>query len=193
MQSLGLLIEKTSGKKEDDEEKDKMRGKVERQTQYANVVAKRASILVRRQSMAEIARENQNQNQNQNQIQNESQGQNQNAGESSEPKENEEKPMDLKGATQVLSLLQSHTQDTNAFVRAASLRTLSTLCEKGFIPLSLFVSLTESCVERLKDKAVLVRKNAIGVCVCDALLHVKVFDCADGEQSVRSQPAASHV
>ena len=168
-----------------------MRGKVERQTQYANVVAKRASILVRRQSMAEIARENQNQNQNQNQ--NESQIQNQNAGESSEPKENEEKPMDLKGATQVLSLLQSHTQDTNAFVRAASLRTLSTLCEKGFIPLSLFVSLTESCVERLKDKAVLVRKNAIGVCVCDALLHVKVFDCADGEQSVRSQPAASHV
>lgn len=141
VQSLGLLVEKTSGKKEE------ASGKVESKAQYANVVAKRASILVRRQSMAEIARE-------------EEKGK---EGDSSEPREAEEKPMDLKGATQVISLLQSHTQDSNAFVRAASLRTLSTLCEKGFIPLSLFVGLTESCVERLKDKAVLVRKNAIGV------------------------------
>lgn len=121
-------------------------------TQYANVVAKRASILVRRQSMAEIARDEAKET------------------ESSAPKEKEDKAMDLKGATQVITLLQSHTQDINAFVRAASLRTLSTLCEKGLIPLSLFVGLTESCVERLKDKAVLVRKNAIGV-------FVLVADC----------------
>lgn len=136
--------------------------------------------------MAEIARENQSQNQNEN----ENESQNPNAGDSSEPKEIEEKPMDLKGATQVLSLLQSHTQDTNAFVRAASLRTLSTLCEKGFIPLSLFVGLTESCVDRLKDKAVLVRKNAIGVFLCIVLAYFAVVDRADGEQSVRSQLAA---
>lgn len=93
-----------------------------------------------------------------------------------EPKEEAEKIMDLKTALQIITLLQHRTQDVNAFVRSAALRALSTLCEKGFIPLSVYGNLTEAAVDRLRDRAVLVRKNAIGVFdgwtdYCSFLLH----------------------
>lgn len=147
VQALGLLVEKTS------KEKIQATSVSQRQSQYANVVAKRASILVRRQSMAEVAHEA-----------------------TDEPKEEAEKIMDLKTALQIITLLQHRTQDVNAFVRSAALRTLSTLCEKGFIPLSVYGNLTEAAVDRLRDRAVLVRKNAIGVFdgwadYCSFLLH----------------------
>ena len=80
-----------------------------------------------------------------------------------ESKEIELHSIDLKTAVSVLQLLQERSHDVNAFVRSATLRTLATLCNEGLIPLSEYVSVTQIALERVKDKAVLVRKNAVNV------------------------------
>ncbi len=105
------------------------------------MIQKRASILVRRQS---IIQSNEKESQ-------------------PESKEIELHSIDLKTAVSVLQLLQERSHDVNAFVRSATLRTLATLCSEGLIPLSEYVHVTQIALERVKDKAVLVRKNAVNV------------------------------
>ena len=89
-----------------------------------------------------------------------------NTSESAE-KEQEKEPIlreiNLQTALQILNLIGERQHDINAFVRSASLRVLNSLCVNGFIPLSQYVSVTSIALERLQDKAVLVRKNAMNV------------------------------
>lgn len=104
---------------------------------------KRASIVIRRQSLA--------------------------AGKEKEKEEGkeEEEPaiqsIDLKTAVRIIGLIEERQHDVNAFVRSAALRVLVSLVEGGFVPLSKFLSVTRVAAERLQDKGVLVRKNAMNV------------------------------
>ena len=103
---------------------------------------KRASIVIRRQSLA--------------------------AGkEKEEERKEEEEPaiqsIDLKTAVRIIGLIEERQHDVNAFVRSAALRVLVSLVEGGFVPLSKFLSVTRVAAERLQDKGVLVRKNAMNV------------------------------
>ena len=69
--------------------------------------------------------------------------------------------IDLKTSLAILALLRERCRDVNAFVRAASLRTLNSLAAEGRVPLIETISVTRCAMERIRDKAVLVRKNAI--------------------------------
>ena len=134
IQSVGNLLLHTSTPTENPSE-------TQQTSSYQNVSQKRASILVRRQS---IIQNNEKESQ-------------------PESKEPELRSIDLKTAISILQLLQERGHDVNAFVRSATLRTLATLCSEGLIPLSEYVNVTRTALERVKDKAVLVRKNAVNV------------------------------
>ena len=117
-------------------------GEGRRASGYGAVTNKRASIVIRRQSLA--------------------------AGkEKEEERKEEEEPaiqsIDLKTAVRIIGLIEERQHDVNAFVRSAVLRVLVSLVEGGFVPLSKFLSVTRVAAERLQDKGVLVRKNAMNV------------------------------
>lgn len=103
----------------------------------------RASILVRRQSMVETSEKER------------------------EKEEGKKAPtgIDLKTALAIVALLRERSKDVNAFVRAAALRSLNSLVLEGRLPVIETISVTRCAMERIRDKAVLVRKNAILVCV----------------------------
>ena len=112
-------------------------GEGRRASGYGAVMNKRASIVIRRQSLA--------------------------AGKEKEKEEEgkeEEEPaiqsIDLKTAVRIIGLIEERQHDVNAFV-------LVSLVEGGFVPLSKFLSVTRVAAERLQDKGVLVRKNAMNV------------------------------
>lgn len=148
LQSLGNLIEKTSQHRPESTNQQSGHS-------YQSVTKKRASILIRRQSVA--------------------------ANTSETTEEGEKEPylreIDLQTALQVLQLIEERQHDVNAFVRSASLRVLNTLCIDGFIPLSKYVSVTSVALERLQDKAVLVRKNGMLVCVVDDIHSSYLLPC----------------
>ena len=73
--------------------------------------------------------------------------------------------IDLKTALSIVALLRERSKDINAFVRAAALRSLNSLVLEGRLPVIETISVTRCAMERIRDKAVLVRKNAILVCV----------------------------
>lgn len=139
LQSLGNLIEKTSQHRSESNTQQSVHS-------YQSVTKKRASILIRRQSVAANTTET-----------------------TEEEKEPFLREIDLQTALQVLELIEERQHDVNAFVRSASLRVLNTLCVDGFIPLSKYVSVTSVALERLQDKAVLVRKNGMLVYVIDVV------------------------
>ena len=127
----------------------------QRKSVYQNVLQKRASILIRRQSVVENSDKD-------NKKSKESEGGN----ESSEGNGEHDyglKHIDITTAISIIQLLRERGHDVNAFVRSAALRTLNLLCEEGRIPLSEYVLVTKMALERVRDKAVLVRKNAVAV------------------------------
>lgn len=143
IQALGSLIEKTGQSEQSGQES--QRGE-RRASSYGSVTNKRASIVIRRQSLA--------------------------AGEEEEEEEKEEviKAIDLKTAVSVIGLLEERQHDVNAFARSATLRVFTSLVDHGFIPLSKYLAITRVAIERLQDKGVLVRKNAMNVApllLCD--------------------------
>ena len=119
-------------------------GEGRRASGYGAVTNKRASIVIRRQSLA-AGKEK----------------------EKEEERKEEEEPaiqsIDLKTAVRIIGLIEERQHDVNAFVRSAALRVLVSLVEGGFVPLSKFLSVTRVAAERLQDKGVLVRKNAMNV------------------------------
>lgn len=147
IQAAGVLVEKTSQPRARDPGTGSSAGgnagatgggEARRTSRYSTVTNKRASIVIRRQSMAV---------------------------EKEEEEEEEEEPaiqsIDLKTAVRIISLIEERQHDINAFVRSAALRVLTSLVEHGFVPLSKFLSVTRVAAERLQDKGVLVRKNAM--------------------------------
>ena len=146
IQAAGVLVEKTSQPRARDPGTGSSAGgnagatgggEARRTSRYSTVTNKRASIVIRRQSMAV----------------------------EKEKEEEEEEPViqsiDLKTAVRIISLIEERQHDINAFVRSAALRVLTSLVEHGFVPLSKFLSVTRVAAERLQDKGVLVRKNAM--------------------------------
>ena len=125
-----------------------------RKSTYQNVLQKRASILIRRQSVVESSEKEK-----------EKSKENEGGDRSCERSEHDYglKHIDITTAISIIQLLRERGHDVNAFVRSATLRTLNLLCEEGRIPLSEYVFVTKMALERVKDKAVLVRKNAITV------------------------------
>ncbi|KAK8831086.1 hypothetical protein WA577_003257, partial [Blastocystis sp. JDR] len=119
-------------------------GEGRRASGYGAVTNKRASIVIRRQSLA-AGKEK----------------------EKEEERKEEEEPaiqsIDLKTAVRIIGLIEERQHDVNAFVRSAALRVLVSLVEGGFVPLSKFLSVTRVAAERLQDKGVLVRKNAMNL------------------------------
>ena len=110
-------------------------GEGRRASGYGAVTNKRASIVIRRQSLA--------------------------AGK--EKEKEEERKEEEEPAVRIIGLIEERQHDVNAFVRSAALRVLVSLVEGGFVPLSKFLSVTRVAAERLQDKGVLVRKNAMNV------------------------------
>lgn len=155
IQAAGTLVEKTSQPRDRDPANGISSGtngtasgtggtgEGRRASGYGAVTNKRASIVIRRQSLA--------------------------AGKEKEKEEGkeEEEPaiqsIDLKTAVRIIGLIEERQHDVNAFVRSAALRVLVSLVEGGFVPLSKFLSVTRVAAERLQDKGVLVRKNAMNV------------------------------
>lgn len=154
IQAAGTLVEKTSQPRDRDPANGISSGtngtasgtggtgEGRRASGYGAVTNKRASIVIRRQSLA--------------------------AGkEKEEEGKEEEEPaiqsIDLKTAVRIIGLIEERQHDVNAFVRSAALRVLVSLVEGGFVPLSKFLSVTRVAAERLQDKGVLVRKNAMNV------------------------------
>ena len=153
IQAAGTLVEKTSQPRDRDPANgissgtngtgSGTGGEGRRASGYGAVTNKRASIVIRRQSLA--------------------------AGKEKEKEEGkeEEEPaiqsIDLKTAVRIIGLIEERQHDVNAFVRSAALRVLVSLVEGGFVPLSKFLSVTRVAAERLQDKGVLVRKNAMNV------------------------------
>lgn len=62
---------------------------------------------------------------------------------------------------EVLDSLFAHIKDVNGYTRAKALSVWCSLCEHGCIPLDYVITVTNASVDRLKDKACLVRKNAL--------------------------------
>lgn len=161
IQAAGTLVEKTSQPRDRDPANGIPSGtngtasgtggtgEGRRASGYGAVTNKRASIVIRRQSLAA------------------------GKGKEEEGKEEEEpaiQSIDLKTAVRIIGLIEERQHDVNAFVRSAALRVLVSLVEGGFVPLSKFLSVTRVAAERLQDKGVLVRKNAMNVRtggVCD--------------------------
>ena len=73
------------------------------------------------------------------------------------------KHIDITTSISIIQLFREGGHDVNAFVWSAALRTLNFLCEEGRISLSEYVLVRKMALERVRDKAVLVRKNAIAV------------------------------
>ena len=137
IQALGNLIEKTGQSEQTGQPRESQRER--RASSYGSVTNKRASIVIRRQSLA--------------------------AG-----KEEVIKAIDLKTAVSVIGLLEERQHDVNAFARSATLRVFASLVDHGFVPLSKYLAITRVAIERLQDKGVLVRKNAMNVApllLCD--------------------------
>lgn len=145
IQALGNLIEKTGQSEQTGQPRESQRER--RVSSYGSVTNKRASIVIRRQSLA--------------------------AGEEKEEEEEKEeviKAIDLKTAVSVIGLLEERQHDVNAFARSATLRVFASLVDHGFVPLSKYLAITRVAIERLQDKGVLVRKNAMNVApllLCD--------------------------
>ncbi|KAK8812200.1 hypothetical protein WA158_007434 [Blastocystis sp. Blastoise] len=78
-----------------------------------------------------------------------------------EIEEKETKTITMKTRYQLLDILRERACDINAFARAATIKTWITLCEDGAIPLNYWSEVTCLTIERIKDKAVLVRKYSI--------------------------------
>ena len=154
IQAAGTLVEKTSQPRDRDPANgissgtngtaSGTGGEGRRASGYGAVTNKRASIVIRRQSLA-AGKEK----------------------EKEEERKEEEEPaiqsIDLKTAVRIIGLIEERQHDVNAFVRSAALRVLVSLVEGGFVPLSKFLSVTRVAAERLQDKGVLVRKNAMNV------------------------------
>lgn len=156
IQAAGTLVEKTSQPRDRDPANGISSGtngtasgtggtgEGRRASGYGAVTNKRASIVIRRQSLA-AGKEK----------------------EKEEERKEEEEPaiqsIDLKTAVRIIGLIEERQHDVNAFVRSAALRVLVSLVEGGFVPLSKFLSVTRVAAERLQDKGVLVRKNAMNV------------------------------
>ena len=156
IQAAGTLVEKTSQPRDRDPANGIPSGtngtgsgtggtgEGRRASGYGAVTNKRASIVIRRQSLA-AGKEK----------------------EKEEERKEEEEPaiqsIDLKTAVRIIGLIEERQHDVNAFVRSAALRVLVSLVEGGFVPLSKFLSVTRVAAERLQDKGVLVRKNAMNV------------------------------
>ena len=144
IQAAGTLVEKTSQPRDRDPANGISSGtngtasgtggtgEGRRASGYGAVTNKRASIVIRRQSLA--------------------------AGKEKEKEEGkeEEEPaiqsIDLKTAVRIIGLIEERQHDVNAFVRSAALRVLVSLVEGGFVPLSKFLSVTRVAAERLQDK-----------------------------------------
>ena len=153
VQSLGQLVLKTHSAQtgEEKEEENGANSQRRKSLAYQQVMQKRASILVRRQSVVASGEKEKDRDSD-----------TENGRETSSP--SGPISLDLNTTSSILQLMRERGRDVNAFVRGASLRTLALLCGEGLIPLSEYVQITEMALERVKDKAVLVRKNAITVC-----------------------------
>ncbi|XP_065532366.1 condensin complex subunit 1 isoform X3 [Lathamus discolor] len=76
---------------------------------------------------------------------------------------------------QFLTMLQAHVCDINSFVRSRVLQLFTRIVQCKALPLTQFQSVVSLAVERLKDKAVVVVKNAIQLLV--AFLSNNPFSC----------------
>ena len=107
---------------------------------YAAVLQKRSSILIRKQDLK-------------------------GEGEKADEREEEElQTLTNKKRNELIRLICIRQHDVNAFVRSASLKALASICEQGKLPKQFYVEVTKIATERLQDKGVLVRKNAMNVC-----------------------------
>ncbi|NXF94040.1 CND1 protein, partial [Eubucco bourcierii] len=90
---------------------------------------------------------------------------------------------------QFLEILQTHIRDVNSFVRSRVLQLFTRIVQCRALPLTLFRSLVPLVVERLKDKAVAVVKNAIQLLA--AFLSNNPFygklNCADLAESLKKE------
>ncbi|NXK71392.1 CND1 protein, partial [Amazona guildingii] len=76
---------------------------------------------------------------------------------------------------QFLTMLQAHVCDINSFVRSRVLQLFTRIVQCKALPLTQFQSVVSLAVERLKDKAVVVVKNAIQLLI--AFLSNNPFSC----------------
>jgi condensin complex subunit 1 len=68
-----------------------------------------------------------------------------------------------KTRTSLFEILCDRTRDITSFTRAASLKVLNDLTEKQSLPLDRIMPVTVIAIDRLKDKTVMVRRNAMQV------------------------------
>ena len=101
-----------------------------RKSTYQSVLQKRASILVRRQSVVESSEKEKEKKKKNKEREGGDEG-----GEGGEHGYGL-KHIDITTAISIIQLLRERGHDVNAFVRSAALRTLHLLCEEGRIPLS---------------------------------------------------------
>ena len=111
---------------------------------YANVLQKRSSILIRKQDLK---------------------GDGEREEEREEREEEELQTLTNKKRNELIRLICIRQHDVNAFVRSASLRALTSICEQGKLPKQFYVEVAKIATERIHDKGVLVRKNAMNVIV----------------------------
>ena len=65
----------------------------------------------------------------------------------------------------LFDILCDRTRDITSFTRAASLKVLNDLTEKQSLPLDRVMPVTAIAIDRLQDKTVMVRRNAMQVSV----------------------------
>jgi condensin complex subunit 1 len=65
----------------------------------------------------------------------------------------------------LFDILCDRTRDVTSFTRAASLKVLNELTEKQSLPLDRVMPVTAIAIDRLQDKTVMVRRNAMQVSV----------------------------
>ncbi|KAM9565485.1 condensin complex subunit 1 isoform 2-T2 [Guaruba guarouba] len=91
---------------------------------------------------------------------------------------------------QFLTMLQAHVCDINSFVRSRVLQLFTRIVQCKALPLTWFQSVVSLAVERLKDKAVVVVKNAIQLLI--AFLSNNPFSCKLGSTDL-SEPLKKEV
>lgn len=73
----------------------------------------------------------------------------------------ESETSNLRTRDSLLDILIERIRDKISYTRVRVLQTWSYLCEERSIPLTLYTTLTEKCVQRIEDKSSFVRKSAI--------------------------------
>jgi condensin complex subunit 1 len=92
----------------------------------------------------------------------------------------------------LLDILAARSHDTSSYTRSAVLKTWISLTHAGAVPIARIHAVTDMAIDRLHDKTVMVRKQALQVCFCIIRWTLCVF-CLDSPLTISFKTAFDYL